>query len=339
MKIPAVNIKDAQKRRLDNLKRMFNRFLMMAVCTVALAVPVLGAQTLVPGGDVIGLALRGDSVTVAAFDEKQSCGREAGLRVGDEILTIDGHAIDSAGDVRYALDRGDRTVELVVRRGGKETAISLSPTVTTEGPRLGVYLRQGVTGIGTVTFYDPATGCFGTLGHGVNDGDGGLLTMTEGSALPAQVVSVDRGRSGAPGQLQGQVCREDELGTLARNTPQGVFGKFHSTQEGEAIPVAEAGEVHTGAATIRSTVDDGGIREYSVQILKVYAADRPDGRNLLLQITDPTLLTQTGGIVQGMSGSPIIQDGKLVGAVTHVLVNDPTRGYGIFIENMLDAAS
>ena len=320
------------------MKRMMNRFVMMMACVMILAVPVFGTQTLVPGGTVIGLDMKGDQVTVAAFDEAQSPCRDAGLRVGDEILTIDGYTIDSAVDIRHALDRAEGAVELVIRRGGQERAVSLSPLVTAEGPRLGIYLRQGVTGIGTVTFYDPATGCFGTLGHGVNEQNGGLLDMTTGSALPAQVVDVDRGRCGSPGQLRGQVG-DYAVGSLARNTQQGVFGKFHGAIAGEAIPVGTAGEVHTGEATIYSTVDDGGVRAYSIKILKVYAPDRPDGRNLLLQVTDPALLKATGGIVQGMSGSPIIQDGKLVGAVTHVLVNDPTRGYGIFIENMLDAAS
>ena len=224
------------------------------------------------------------------------------------------------------------------RRDGMDSKISMAPDVTAEGPRLGVYLRQGITGIGTVTFYDPATGCFGTLGHGVNDNTGALLDMTAGNVLPASVASVERGQIGDPGQLRGRVSEEYALGSLYRNTARGVFGKLHAAPAGEAIPTAAPGEVHTGPAVIRSTVDDGGIREYAVEIVKVYPADRPDGRNLLLHVTDPELLATTGGIVQGMSGSPIIQDGKLVGAVTHVLVNDPTRGYGIFIENMLEAA-
>lgn len=320
------------------MKRTVHRLIVSLAYFLALAVPVSAAQMLVPVGDVIGLELRGDSVTVSAYDQSLPAGREAGLKIGDEILTIDGCTIDCAEDIRRALNRADGHVDVVVSRDGKETALQMAPAVTPEGPRLGVYLRQGVTGIGTVTFYDPATGSFGTLGHGVNDHTGRLLAMTAGTAFPADVVSIDRGRTGAPGQLRGSLSADYELGPIARNTAQGVFGTIHGTMEGDAIPVAAAAEVSTGPATIRSTVDDRGPREYSVEILKIYPEDRSDGRNLLLRVTDPQLLQKTGGIVQGMSGSPIIQDGKLVGAVTHVLVNSPDTGYGIFIENMLDAA-
>ena len=202
-----------------------------------------------------------------------------------------------------------------------------------------MYLRDGITGIGTVTWYDPDTGQFGTLGHGVNGSDGNLLEMVKGKAYDAQVASVKKGVSGEPGQLKGAVAPEQEAGSLYRNTPQGVFGKSDRGWKGEALPVGEAENIRTGPAVIRSTVKGDETQEYSVEILKIYPGSRADGRNLLIKITDPKLLEATGGIVQGMSGSPIIQDGKLVGAVTHVLVNDPTRGYGIFIENMLDAAA
>ena len=162
--------------------------------------------------------------------------------------------------------------------------------------------------------------------------------MTQGSAYPATVVSVQKGKAGQPGQLKGALRSEELLGTLSGNTDRGVFGTVSDGWQGEVIPVASYSEIHTGSATIRSTVDDGEPRDYSVEILKIYPQSRADGRNLLIKVTDPDLLAATGGIVQGMSGSPIIQDGKLVGAVTHVLVNQPDTGYGIFIENMLDAA-
>ena len=190
-----------------------------------------------------------------------------------------------------------------------------------------------------MTYYDPDTGTFGTLGHGVNGADGKLLQMTRGNAYSARVLTVRRGRAGEPGQLMGAVESEDSIGILTANTDRGVFGVTQVGWEGNSVSVAAPEEVKTGAATIRSTVNGNEVREYSVEILKIYPKSRQNGRNLLLRVTDPVLLEATGGIVQGMSGSPIIQDGKLVGAVTHVLVNDPTTGYGIFIENMLDAAA
>ena len=204
---------------------------------------------------------------------------------------------------------------------------------------MGVYLRQGTTGIGTVTYYRPESGEFGALGHGVNTQNGNLLQMTQGSVYGARVAAVKKGTAGTPGQLIGQLTDSEPLGTIAKNTEQGIFGQVSSGVFTEPLPVASESEIHTGPATIRSTVEGNTLREYSVEILKVYSGSRDKGRNLLLKVTDPDLLATTGGIVQGMSGSPIIQDGKLIGAVTHVLVNDPTTGYGIFIENMLDAAA
>lgn len=256
------------------MKRIANRLFLALAFFLAFAGSVRAAGMLVPSGQLIGLELQGDSVIVSAFDQSLPAGKEAGLRIGDEILTIDGYAIASAADIRYALDRSDGSVDVVVSRDGKETALRIAPTVTSEGPRLGVYLRQGVTGIGTVTWYDPETKAFGTLGHGVNDHTGELLTMRRGIACPAAIVSVDRGKIGAPGQLRGSLSTDRQLGTLARNTARGVFGTIHGSLEGEAIPV---GSVTTGPAAIRSTVDDRGPRDYSVEILKIYPADRADG--------------------------------------------------------------
>ena len=320
------------------MKKLTRRLAIAIVFICILTTGVFASEYLVPVGRVVGLDLSSGTVTVAAFDDGHPVAKEAGLQAGDQILTINGQKIASAEDVRRALDHSQGTVELVVSRDGTEKTIQLEPQITEDGPRLGVYLRQGITGIGTVTWLDPDTGAFGTLGHGVSDSKGCLLKMTGGSVFPAKVASVQKGRSGAPGQLRGAIAGDTLLGTVSINANQGVFGTVRSPWQGQAIPTAAWEEVHTGPATIRSTVNEGDPRDYSVEILKIYSKTKADGRNFLIRVTDPDLLQATGGIVQGMSGSPIIQDGKLVGAVTHVLVNDPTRGYGIFIENMLDAA-
>ena len=298
------------------------------------------AEMLIPVGQVVGLEIGDDSVIVAAYDEALgNAARDAGLLIGDEILRIDGMEIDSAEDVRQALLRSDGHVSVVVERDGGQRTCAVTPSITGDGPRLGVYLRCGITGIGTVTYYNPATGCFGTLGHGVSNRKGELLQMAQGKVYRASVLAVKKGVAGEPGQLRGALEPGALLGELADNTVQGVFGRVDSGWEGQMLPTADYDEIRTGPAVIRSTVSSDGVREYSVEILKIYPQDRPDGRHFLLRVTDPALLETTGGIIQGMSGSPIIQDGKLVGAVTHVLVNDPTTGYGIFIENMLDAAA
>ena len=320
------------------MKRKFTGLIFTMLSIPLLAMSVRGAEFLIPVGEVIGLELRSGTVTVAAFDDSLTAARNAGLRIGDEILSIDDVSVDSAEDVRAALSHSDGAVDLVVSRDGETQTIHMEPEITAAGPKLGVYLRQGITGIGTVTFYDPESGDFGALGHAVSDSKGNLLAMTRGSAYPAAIVSVEKGKSGQPGQLKGTLKSDRLMGALTGNTNRGIFGNTLDGWSGEPIPVAAFDEVRTGEATIRSTIDGSAPRDYSVEILKIYPEDRADGRNLLIRVTDPILLQATGGIVQGMSGSPIMQDGKLVGAVTHVLVNDPTRGYGIFIENMLDAA-
>lgn len=320
------------------MKKILNSCVFAVITLIFLTFPAIAAEYLIPVGRVVGLELSQGSVTVAAFDDAHPAAKDAGLHIGDEISAVDGKTITCAEDLRKALNCSDGTVELLINREGKEKTIRLSPEITGDGPRLGVYLRQGITGIGTVTFYDPDTGKFGTLGHGVSDSKGTLLTMVRGNAYPASVISVQKGTVGQPGQLKGQLETGHLLGSLSSNTSRGVFGAAPSAWTGEALEVAVPSEIHTGPATIRSTVTQGEPQDYSVEILKIYPQSRSNNRNLLIKVTDPTLLETTGGIVQGMSGSPIIQDGKLIGAVTHVLVNDPTTGYGIFIENMLDAA-
>ena len=309
------------------------------ILVVLLVLPV-GAQAiqLIPGGQLIGLEIANETVTVADFD-KESPAKSAGLQPGDQITCIDDTPVGCAQDIRAALTKSNGTVRLRFLRKGKEHTVAMTPRITCDGPRLGVYLKQGITGVGTVTYYNPENGQFGSLGHSVNDPDGHLTQMTTGTAYAAGILNVKKGQSGHPGQLIGCMKANRMLGVLHKNTPQGVFGKTNIPLGEKALPAASAEQIHTGDAVIRSTVENNAVQEYSVRIIKIYPSDRSGGRNMLIKVTDPQLLKTTGGIIQGMSGSPIIQDGKLVGAVTHVLVNDPTTGYGIFIENMLDAAA
>ena len=319
------------------MKKFANRLAVIFFCIFILCASVSAAEFLIPGGQLIGLQLQDHTVTVAAFDEELgSTARTAGLKVGDKIIKIDNKTVSCAEDVRNAIVHSNGQVDISVLRDGKTKNIKLRPNITSGGPRLGVYLKQGTTGVGTVTFYDPDDGSFGSRGHGVNTPAGDLMPMETGTVYPASILSVKKGAVGEPGQIIGCLKGDAALGTLSKNTHQGVFGSMDYSGKYAPIPI---GSAQTGSATIRSTVQDQGLREYSVEILKIYPNTKTGNRNMLLKITDPALLETTGGIVQGMSGSPIIQDGKLVGAVTHVLVNDPTTGYGIFIENMLDAAA
>ena len=322
------------------MKKTIIGMAIVMLCICVCAVDAQGVQYLIPGGQSIGMELFDGTVIVAELDENLGQNaKNAGLCPGDQILAVNETAVHSAEDLRNALHASNGCVTLLVQRSGKRLQLQMTPQITADGPVLGIYLKQGITGIGTVTYFDPDSLCFGALGHGVNNSSGQLLPMERGTVYKAGILAVTMGRVGAPGQLRGTVTDRQPIGSLEKNTAQGVFGKANHSFNGQAIPVAEADAVHAGPATILSTVSGEGVQEYSVEILKIYPKSRQAGRNLMLKITDPALLEATGGIVQGMSGSPIIQDGKLIGAVTHVLVNDPTRGYGIFIENMLDAAA
>ena len=322
------------------MKHLAKRFVLLLFLLYSIPLSVSAQEMLVPVGQVVALEIQDDRLTIAAFDD--ALGQNAktgGLQVGDEILSMDGQPVHTPADVSEALHHARGFTEITVQRNGENKTLRINPVITAEGPRLGVLLRQGVTGIGTVTWYDPNSGAFGALGHGVNSGNGSLVEMTGGHAYAARIQSVRPGKVGAPGQLTGTITGTDPLGSLYKNAPQGLFGTCNGNWNGKAIPVCDTAEIRTGPAIIRSTIEGNTPKDYTVEILKLYPDAREEGRNMLIRITDPALLEATGGIVQGMSGSPIIQDGKLVGAVTHVLVNDPTTGYGIFIENMLDAAA
>lgn len=294
-----------------------------AIClTVFLLVQqVNAANLLIPVGQVIGLEIQGNQVTVAGFDTSLGeAAREAGLLEGDQIMKIDDKQILCTEDVRNALKASDGDVDISVLREKAVHHLEMEPVITPDGPKLGVFLRQGISGVGTVTYYDPDSGVFGALGHGINDKSGDLIPMVSGSAYSATVDTIKKGKAGDPGQLMGSVTDMIPIAALSKNTLQGIFGIASVPFRGDPLPTAAVSEIETGPAMIRSTIQNGTIKEYSVEILKIYPSSGADGRNMLLRVTDSRLLESTGGIVQGMSGSPIIQDGKLVGAVTHVCV-------------------
>jgi stage IV sporulation protein B len=269
--------------------------------------------------------------------------KTCGLQTGDVIVKCDGSSVDSSEQFQSLLQKnGGDTMELQVKRDGSSMTLSVEPEQNEQGVYcIGAWIRDSMAGVGTLTYYDPTTQTYGALGHGITDVDTAkLMPLASGSIMETTVKAVRKGSQGSPGELKGDFSVQRDVGTLWANTEGGVFGTVSDEnfiEMGEAMPVASRQEIHTGPATILSTVGGSDTQEYAVEITRLYPGEQP-ARNMLVRVTDQRLLAATGGIVQGMSGSPIIQDGKLVGAVTHVLVNDPTRGYGIFIENMLDAA-
>lgn len=331
------------------MKKQMRLAMVTAVTAVWLggAIPVsaLAAQ-LIPVGCAVGIEVDVDGVLVDRLCEVETAegtvqpAKSAGLKEGDIITAVNGEEVDDLEDFAEELraHKGE-SLTLTVMREAKTFTCELTPVQSKEGEyRLGLWLRDKVAGIGTVTYYDPKSGEYGALGHGINDPESGtLIPITGGKTFDASVVDVVRGKSGDPGELTGSFDTGAVFGTVAGNTVYGIFGSCDTVTCGEVMETAAAGEAEVGAAQILSTVDGKEPQLYDIRIDKIRRSGEEE--RYQLTVTDPDLLNITGGVVCGMSGSPIIQNGKLVGAVTHVLVNDPTRGYGIFIENMLEAAS
>lgn len=333
----------------------FRALLALCLCFCTLlgfAVLPAGAASALPeevllGGVPFGVRFFTDGIFVVGYsDVKTAVGgknpaKETGLVPGDCILKIDGSPIENAAGLAEAVEaHGETPLTLTVRHEEEERELTLSPATCAEDGRhrIGVLVRDSGAGIGTVTFVLEETGVFGGLGHGICDGECGLpIPLARGSVLGVTVGGIAKGAVGAPGELRGHFSA-GKTGTLLTNTECGVFGVFAEKPAllGEKVRIGHRAEVHSGPATVRCTLDDNQPREYTVEIS---AVNRAAGGNkcFSVKVTDEALLSRSGGIVQGMSGSPILQDGRLIGAVTHVLIGDPTMGYGIFIDNMLDA--
>lgn len=262
---------------------------------------------------------------------------DCGISEGDIICSVNGERVYTNEDVALSISNsGGSTLSMLIKRGEKMSTVSVTPVLNTDGGyKIGVWVRDSSAGIGTLTFYDSETMSFAGLGHAVCDIDTGeTLSLLSGEVVPATINKVKKGAAGAPGELCGSFASTTAMGTISQNGEAGVYGTLSTAPNGTVFPIAPKQEVHEGAATILSTVSGSKPKEYKISIEKISLAENTLTKNMVIKVTDPELLKTTGGIVQGMSGSPIIQDGKLVGAVTHVFVNDPTKGYAIFAENM-----
>ncbi len=295
-------------------------------------------STLTVGGDTFGVRLFAEGVMVVDVAGNSSPAAVAGIQKNDLILKINDQETHTVADVISAIEGSEgKNLTLLLRRKDKDLTLSLTPVQDEKNHyRAGIRVRDNAAGIGTVTFIDGRTGAFGGLGHGICDGEtGDLLPLGRGAVLETEISDVIRGAEGTPGELKGFLCSK-KIGTLFRNCDCGVFGILSPIPAGEVMATGARGDVHEGEAYLRCTLGREEAKDYKVELSRV-DHDNTGTKCFAVHVTDPALLKETGGIVQGMSGSPIIQDGKLVGAVTHVLIGDPTRGYGIFLENMLAA--
>lgn len=296
------------------------------------------------GGMPAGFTLGMDGAQIVGFCEvltkegTRSPAKEAGLEAGDIILSLGGVKIGSASDIDAAIKAcGGGREEIIVRRQGERVSASVQPACDAASGRgkLGVLVRDSISGIGTVTYIETGSLRFGSLGHAVAGEDGKMMDIGRGEIFRCSIVDVVRGERGRAGELKGLFLNDRRVAVADKNCAQGIYGYFDRAYDfSDFRRVSVGSQVHPGEATLYTTVDGVSPCEYTVSIVKV-DEDSRSNKNFVLKVTDDALLAETGGIVQGMSGSPILQDGKLIGAVTHVFLNDPTRGYGIAIDNML----
>ncbi len=305
---------------------------------------------LMPGGQAVGIALNMQGVMVVGVSDVngQSPAQLSGLKAGDVILSINGEPIETGEELTAFVERsGGETLQISFQRDGVTKSTLLTPKKDAASGlyRMGAWVRDSTAGVGTLSYYNPADGSYGALGHAILDADTGkLLSVRTGALMAAEIVSVKRGQKGAPGELRGSFLRKQQvLGDIRLNTSLGIYGEMLPTTQNplypEGVPVGYQESIETGPAQILSTVDQNGIRAYDVEIVKVNRQYSPSQKGMVVRVTDPELLEKTGGIVQGMSGSPILQNGRIIGAVTHVFVDDPAMGYGVFIEWMLETES
>jgi len=307
---------------------------------------IVSDKLVIAGGQSIGIKLNTNGVTVLSFEEffdvngNKACPYEGvNIKRGDVIIKFNGENINGVEDFVSKIQQSNgNKIELVVKRADEENLIYMTPVIDkADGTyKLGLWVKEITSGVGTVTYINKETGDFAALGHGINDVDGtSLLGVRTGNAYKAIILGVEKGKKGAPGELKGAIRETDIFGKIDKNSTTGIYGTTN-IRDGEEVQVALASEITEGPATIYCNVDGGAVKEYKINIEKINS-NLISSKNMIIKVTDEELIAKTGGIVQGMSGSPIIQNGKLIGAVTHVLINDPTMGYGIFIENMLDA--
>lgn len=317
-------------------------------------VSVVTERMLVPGGQSVGVRMDVRGVLVVGLEEietkdgkKINPGLVSGLQIGDTILSVNGTNVYSADEVQTLVNEIRDTVKLKVKRNKQKMSISVKPVLSKSDGlyKLGIWVKDKTAGIGTLTYYDPANGTFGALGHGIVDVEtNSILPVESGQLLQSQVQEVKEGRNGSPGEIRGIFYHtSDPLGDLQKNCSFGVFGKavkaISNPLYSQAIPVGTQEQVEKGKAYILSTLENNEVRKFEIEIEKIERQKKPDDKSMIIKVTDPELIAESGGIVQGMSGSPIIQNERIIGAVTHVFVNDAKRGYGIFIEWMLEESA
>lgn len=313
-------------------------------------IDVLPKTKVIPVGSIAGLKLYTSGVLVVGMSEiegndnkKYKPYENTGIKEGDTIIEINENKITSTQDLinKVNASKGNN-VNLKYVHDQETKACSITPIKTSQNDyKLGLWVRDSAAGVGTVTFYEPETKSFGALGHGITDIDTEeLINIESGEFITTKILNITKGESGTPGKIQGTVDNQNNIGRISKNTKFGIYGKVNNLSslninKSKEMEVALREEIQTGKATIMCSLENGKVEEYEVEIEKIYKENNYDNKSMLIKVTDQKLLDKTGGIIQGMSGSPIIQNNKFVGAVTHVLVNNPQEGYAVFADMMI----
>ena len=318
-----------------------------------ITVDVKAPKELVVGGQAIGVKLHTKGALIVGISEVTTPdgsivnpALQAGLQTGDIIEKVNNEVVENATHLSKLINKysSSGTIKLTIIRRGNTLNVDIKPQKDKSDGiyKLGTWVRDSTAGVGTLTFYDPETMKYASLGHAITDIDTKTnLCVGNGEIVISKIIDIKKGDRGTPGELKGSFSDQDvAIGSINKNTDFGIYGKLNKKLKNpiysEPLEVGRMDNVKLGKATILCTIDSGGVKEYECEIVKVNLQDEPSPKGMVVKITDSRLLNKTGGIVQGMSGSPIIQNGKIIGAVTHVFINDPTQGYGIFVEWMLE---
>ena len=308
-------------------------------------VNVISKTKVIPMGNAIGMKLYTDGVLVVGVSEIEGKKpyENSGIKEGDRIVQIDKKAIDNTEDLMEAVNKcSGKEISVKYIRDNTTITTSIKPIKNSGNQyKIGLWVRDAAAGVGTLTFYEPSSGMFGTLGHGILDVDTSeLIKIANGELVTTNILNITKGKKGDPGEIRGTIESGHTIGNIDKNTSFGVFGTLNKTpyiniQNNDEIEVALREEIKIEDAQIICELENGKREKYNIKIQKVFLNNNKDNKSMLIKITDEKLLEKTGGIIQGMSGAPIIQNGKFIGAVTHVLVNDPTIGYGVFADIMI----
>ena len=339
----STNLNNSIFKETGKLNLELNLFNLFSVKNVT--VNVIPKTTVIPLGKAIGMKMYTKGVLVVGMSEieGQKPYENSGIETGDKIVEVNNIKINSTEELITCVNSSKgENIEITYISDNEEEVTNILPVKTGENEyKLGLWVRDAAAGVGTLTFYEPSTGEFGALGHGINDVDTyELIDIANGELVTTNIVDIVKGEDGAPGEIRGVIDGGSTIGSIYKNTSYGVYGKVVDTSrlnlnQNNEIEVANRSEITTGKAEIMCELENGKVEKYEIEIQKIFLENNQDNKSMLIKVTDEELIEKTGGIIQGMSGAPIIQNGKFIGAITHVLVNDSKMGYAVFADLMI----